>query len=79
MRVVKGNILVKPDPKKESSLIMESKDPSTKGTVKVSGIEGINAGDHVIFGEDCDVIEINGDQLILMPESNVKIIFGRDE
>ena len=84
MKVLKGNLLVKPEEKKKSALIMdETVDTYSRGTVmtpteineKDSWIEPIIKGTKVIFGEDYDVLDIDGEKYLVMDQHNVKLYF----
>lgn len=79
MRVIKDNILVKPDQEKKSALIIEGIDDAfSRGTVVSSSSEEVGAGCNVIFGDDYYTIAVGGEKYLVMHHVNVKVYFPKE-
>ena len=77
MKVVKDHILVKPEEAKKSMLIVEDDNSNAFSRGEVISVNGgeITIGSTAIFGSEYDVIDVEGQKLLVMHYTNVKVYF----
>jgi hypothetical protein len=82
MRVLNDRVLVTVYQNPKDLLIRDIKS-IRKGTVESSGVEGLNPGDDVLFGDQIEIIDTDfgkpGEKHILMYSENIKIIYDGND